>query len=598
MDPSPTLLKLAEDIADGEVTSDWEVLASSLGPEERPLLKHLKTAFELAPIWASGTRPALRQPTDSDGRSLMPGSRWGELVVLAPLGSGRFGDVYRAWDPTLDRQVALKLLRAPGDADPARLLEEGRMMARVRHPNVATVHGAQRIEGVTGLWMEMIRGRTLAAELAAEGPFSAAALAQAARQLAAALQAVHEAGLVHRDVKPQNTFREPSGRVVLGDFGCGRPADDVAAGELAGTPAYIAPEVLSGAPATPQSDLYGLAATLFQLATGRPPVRAASLDALLVAHRLGRREALAEARPDVPPRLVRAIEHALEPDPSRRTPTAAALLEELEADAAGATGHNYPWAVPGRPRTVGILGTLGLMVVLLVSVLWPARGWQSPARTPARELYTQAETLLFSGRAGAAARLLQDAVARDGDLAMAHLLLAESAAQRGDPAVDVVAHTTRAVRTAGNATALERLLIAGRHEQALAALAADCAARVRHSMQAAASYRAALDLQPDKRHGTGVARGCCRTDGRQDPGGPRSRATRGRAALARAAPDARGRGDAARRRGSSCARARGADRIAGPSASRDERRSAGLGARVPGPRRMAARRCRRRLTRR
>ena len=149
--------------------------------------------------------------------------------MIEHVGCGRFGDVYRAWDAALDREVALKILRADDEAAvQTDIVEEGRLMARVRHPNVVAIHGARRIDGATGLWMEFVKGRTLAAELAERGPLAAAELASVGIQLCRALAAVHSAGLVHRDVKAQNVLRDDAGRVVLGDFGTGREFEDSA----------------------------------------------------------------------------------------------------------------------------------------------------------------------------------------------------------------------------------------------------------------------------------------------------------------------------------------------------------------------------------
>ncbi|MCA1563956.1 MAG: serine/threonine protein kinase, partial [Acidobacteria bacterium] len=213
------------------------------------------------------------------------------------------------------------------------MIEEGRLMARVRHPNVVTIYGAQRIAGRTGLWMEFIQGRTLEAELQDRGPLDANELTRMGVGLCHALGAVHDAGLIHRDVKAQNVMREASGRIVLGDFGTGRELEEVrnGAAELAGTPAYVAPEMFARQPATRQSDLYSLGVLLFHLATRDYPVRGGSLDALRKAHLAGRRTSLAADRPKLPATLTAAIDRALDPDPQQRFESAAAMAEALSA---------------------------------------------------------------------------------------------------------------------------------------------------------------------------------------------------------------------------------------------------------------------------
>ena len=263
--------ELAEVVADSR-TLDWDAAWNSVDNEnERETIAKLRAVASIGRFFATvGTaRGSLRHPL------LSAGAMWGALRVLEHLGSGKFGDVYRAWDPALDREVALKILR-PVDADDsadAQVVEEGRLMARVRHPNVVSIYGAQRVNGVTGLWMEYVKGRTLAAELAERGTFGAEEIARVGVELCRALAAVHSAGLVHRDVKSQNVLREEGGRIVLGDFGTGRELDDslTSAGSLAGTPAYLAPELFEGRPVSAPSDLYSLGVLLFHLATREYP---------------------------------------------------------------------------------------------------------------------------------------------------------------------------------------------------------------------------------------------------------------------------------------------------------------------------------------
>ncbi len=231
-------------------------------------------------------------------------------------------------------------------------------MARVRHPNVVTIHGAQRIDGVSGLWMELVDGRTLAAELAERGPFPAEDLIRAGSELCQALAAVHRAGLVHRTSRRRTSCETRRGRLVLGDFGTGREldeAEDVTSG-LAGTPAYLAPEIFERQPATPQSDLYSLGALLFHLATGRYPVEGRSLRELRDAHARGQRATLAARRPDLPDALTTAIETALDPDPAVRFRSAEAMSEALLACASGSHG--------ARPRARRLAGIAASVLIL------------------------------------------------------------------------------------------------------------------------------------------------------------------------------------------------------------------------------------------
>src|SRR5581483_80213 len=156
--------------------------------------------------------------------------------------------------------VALKLLSAsggrPGLADD--ILLEARLLARVRHPNVVRIYGVDDSREPVGLWMELIKGRTLEALLPVHGCFSAHEASLVGRDLCRALAAAHRAGVVHGDIKARNVMREEGGRTVLMDFGAGRATDDLArdpAGRLSGTPVYLPPEVLSGQPRTPAADI-------------------------------------------------------------------------------------------------------------------------------------------------------------------------------------------------------------------------------------------------------------------------------------------------------------------------------------------------------
>ena len=205
---SQRVTSLAEAVADGDVPDWLGAERSSSDLAERRIIAKLRAVHAIGGLYATYGR------TDSAGRiELQPGDTWGALEIRAHIGRGRFGDVYRAWDPALDREVALKLIRHDEDAagTEARIVEEGRLMARVRHPNVVTIFGAQRQDEVSGLWMELVEGRTLAAELAERGPFPAEELTRVGLELCGALAAVHDAGLVHRDVKAQNVMRDRYG---------------------------------------------------------------------------------------------------------------------------------------------------------------------------------------------------------------------------------------------------------------------------------------------------------------------------------------------------------------------------------------------------
>jgi eukaryotic-like serine/threonine-protein kinase len=306
------LEEIASAILDGEAI-DWETAESDAGGAGRSLFQHLKSVAALAAVH--------RLPTT-----------WGHLQVIERIGRGTFGEVYRAFDPRLDREVALKLLPATHtDGSPAgSFIPEGRLLARVRHTNIVTIHGAEEIAGQVGLWMELVPGRTLEQVLSHKGLFSTTEATRIGRDLCGAVSAVHSAALLHRDVKAHNVMLADDGRVVLMDFGTGREFSDGAISDLAGTPLYVAPEVLHGQPAGIPSDVYSLGVLVFHILTGRYPVEGRTVSDIRAAHRTGSRVRLRDARPDVPAPLARAIERAVDPIPDRRFPTAAAFGAALE----------------------------------------------------------------------------------------------------------------------------------------------------------------------------------------------------------------------------------------------------------------------------
>jgi hypothetical protein len=297
--------------------------------------------------------------------------RWGTLQVERLLGSGSFGEVWHAFDPWLGRAVALKLQRAGPDAFAHRgaQLDEARRLARVRHPNVLNCYGCAVHDGRAGLWSELVDGRPLAAVVADDGALSIEEALRIGRDLARALAAVHAVGLVHGDIKAGNVLRETGGRIVLMDFGAGGEERLLASRRLvSGTPAYLAPEVLDGAPLSRRSDYYALGVLLFLLLTGRLPYAQDSVEDLRRAQREGRRANLAELRPDLDARALAAIEQCLDMDPARRPQDAAAIAMELAPALPGARTHAAALRATARWR-YAIGGTL--LASLLLAFAWP-----------------------------------------------------------------------------------------------------------------------------------------------------------------------------------------------------------------------------------
>ena len=291
--------------------------------------------------------------------------QWGPLEVKRSLGAGSFSEVYAAWDPTLHREVALKM-RSP-EVGALRWLDEARNLARVRHPHVLTVYGADVIDGRAGIWTELITGHTLEQALESTGPFPEKEAVRIGRDIASALVAVHAAGLVHGDVKTANVMLEDGDtprRAVLVDFGTADRilGDDEIPSYLMGTPLTMAPEVLDGQPATGSSDVYGLGATLYRILTGRYPIEAETIDDIRRAHASGRRASIRSVAPQVSPRLARVVERALEPNPAQRWPDARAFLRALD-DVADPTRR-----IRARATAIGA-GVAALAAVIVVAVL-------------------------------------------------------------------------------------------------------------------------------------------------------------------------------------------------------------------------------------
>lgn len=314
----------------------------------------------------------------------------GRYRLLRRIGAGAMGVVWQGHDERLDRPVAIKkLLLRPGlpHAKAAeaikRCLREGRIAARLHHPNAITVFDVVDEDNVPNLVMEYLPSRSLAAAVDEGQSLAPEAVAAIGAQVATALAAAHDAGIVHRDITPGNVLLGEDGSVKLADFGISRAVDDDVAktktSPFAGTPAYLAPEVAHGTDPTPASDVFSLGATLYAALEGQPPFgRAPNVLALL--HTVAGGEI-------IPPRrsgpLTDVLLALLETDPQAR-PTAAqasALLaaatatplaaptEAATASAAAATETIRPRpAAPGRsPKP---LAAAGVVVALAAGVLW------------------------------------------------------------------------------------------------------------------------------------------------------------------------------------------------------------------------------------
>src|SRR6266511_2112658 len=274
--------------------------------------------------------------------SLAPGARIGSYEILSAIGAGGMGEVYRARDTKLGRDVAVKLLPSHFAEDPdrlARLAREARLLAALNHPYIATIHGLEEADGLRALVMELVEGPTLADKLA-QGSSSQAKpgvpVADALRicgQIAEGLEAAHEKGIIHRDLKPANIKLSRDGSVRLLDFGlakafAGHHGDSVSqlptitsmdmhVGTIVGTPAYMSPEQARGQAVDKRTDIWAFGCVLFEMLTGHRAFPGATMSDMIAA--------ILEREPDwtalpaaTPPAVARLLRRCLEKESKRR----------------------------------------------------------------------------------------------------------------------------------------------------------------------------------------------------------------------------------------------------------------------------------------
>jgi len=346
MTPDPARLERLLGLVSDDQAIDWDAEeASAQSTDERRALRSLRLVAQIAELHDADPWP-----------TLAPGQRVGRFEILGRIGRGAHGDVYRARDPHLEREVALKIFPEGRWIDPSTgvavdvptFLAEARRLASVRHPNVVTIHGIESLPLAPGvdrpaLVMEYVAGESVAEWIHARGALGGTEATGVGLELCRALAAVHAAGLVHQDVKAQNVRREAGGRIVLMDFGPG-----------GATPLYMAPELFRGARASIRSDLYAVGVLLFNAATGKYPVHGRDLESLRAAHAAGERSHLRDLRPELSAALVDGIERALSVDPAARFASAGEMEAALAASMRAGT---MPIAAPTAAPTAAPLDT-------------------------------------------------------------------------------------------------------------------------------------------------------------------------------------------------------------------------------------------------
>ena len=283
---------------------------------------------------------------------LEPGARLGQYQILGELGRGGMATVYRAYQPTLEREVALKVLpdflvEQPGFK--ARFHREAVAVARLQHPNILSVfdHGEQ--DGVTYIVSEYVEGGTLAARLGA--PIQLDYCVRLLRPVADALDYAHSEGVVHRDVKPSNILLDRRGVPILSDFGLARVAESAESerltqtGAMVGTPTYMAPEQCAGHEAGPPADIYALGVIAFEMITGRVPFSAPTPLGVIAAHQMTPPPSPRKLNPSLPESVVQPILTCLAKDPRQRQETATEFIEQL-AIAVAPSPSQYPLTPP------------------------------------------------------------------------------------------------------------------------------------------------------------------------------------------------------------------------------------------------------------
>jgi serine/threonine protein kinase/Tol biopolymer transport system component len=319
------------------------------------------------------------------------GARLGPYEVLSPLGAGGMGEVYRARDARLAREVAIKVLPGDSTTDPERLQrfeQEAKAVGALNHPNLVAVFDTGQHEGAPFVVFELLEGETLGARMARK-PLPPPKALDYAIQIARGLAAAHEKGIVHRDLKPENLFLTRDGRIKILDFGLAKlrpPLDpgDIGvqtptasvlseAGRVLGTVGYMSPEQVRQSPVDPRSDIFSFGSVLYELLSGKRAFVGGSEAETMAAIVNADPPQLAEANGKVPGALERIVRHCLEKRPDDRFQSARDLVFDLESVAAASNALSVEGASSPRPR-LGLLRMLAAAMVggavVLVGGLW------------------------------------------------------------------------------------------------------------------------------------------------------------------------------------------------------------------------------------
>jgi tetratricopeptide (TPR) repeat protein/tRNA A-37 threonylcarbamoyl transferase component Bud32 len=377
----------------------------------------------------------------------MLGSWVGPYEIIEKLGEGGMGQVYLAHDSRLHRRVALKTFasaKADSEEKAVRALQEAQAAANLKHPNIAAIHDIVVDGPRTSIIMEYVPGETLQA-LVARGPLSVDRAASLGAQLAGAVAHAHELGVIHRDLKPSNVIVTPAGQAKILDFGLAMSLSDgkltPAQGQrvrLAGTPAYIAPELFAGAEPSALSDVYSLGVMLFEMLTASSPYgqHGVSWPDVLAG---GTPPRASERNPEVPEAVAAVVARAMATDPRTRYQSAADLERDLRKldrtlTSASISGRRTVAPPPRRWLLAALAaGTVALAVAaLLVLRHQPSRAPLASIPAGAQDWFERGATALREGSYMTAAKRFEQAVALHDAFPLAHARLAEARAELDD----------------------------------------------------------------------------------------------------------------------------------------------------------------------
>jgi serine/threonine protein kinase len=327
----------------------------------------------------------------------MVNQQLGSYTIVAPLGVGGMGEVYRAHDSKLGRDVAIKILPSHFTSDPerrARFAREARTLATLNHPHIGSIYGLEESDGVTALVLELVEGPTLATRLL-RGPLPVGEALAIARQVAEALSAAHEKGIVHRDLKPSNIVLQPAAgplsadvRAKVLDFGLAKSIEadggptisiaESAGGRILGTPAYMSPEQARGLTVDKRTDIWAFGCVLFEMLAGRRPFAGATVSdtiACVLEH-----DPDWKLLPAVTPAAIRwLLERCLRKDPHKRLHDIADALLEIEAAPAHESAP-LTTALRGTRERLAWMAAVTLAAALIAVTLLYVRSRPIPSR--------------------------------------------------------------------------------------------------------------------------------------------------------------------------------------------------------------------------